>query len=377
MQKILYVNPAKKEISDSTIYSTVTAALESIPADNTFPTLIRIAPGHYHEKITIDKPFLTLEGEGPSNDETVLTYDDYANFIMEDGFKRGTFRSYSVFIDSHDITLKNLTIENASGDSNTHGQAIALYADGDRIILDHCRLLGHQDTLFTAPLPPKEVEPRGFIGPKQFAPRLSGRHYYKDCYICGDVDFIFGGGTAYFENCVIESLSRGDDKEIQGYVTAASTPEGQEYGYVFAHCKLISKDCPKESVYLGRPWREYAKTVFIHCDFGPHIHREGFHDWNKTAARETIFYGEYECVEDVSKRAPYVKQLSADMLASYTKIRNLRNVYHIIFLRQTFHKIAKIFFYSCIFISCISQITLRLHCFHINYKAEPLICYRL
>ena len=113
------------------------------------------------------------------------------------------------------------------------------------------------------------------------------------------------------------------------------------------------------------------------CDFGPHIHREGFHDWNKTAARETIFYGEYECVEDVSKRAPYVKQLSADMLASYTKIRNLRNFYHIIFLRQTFHKIAKIFFYSCIFISCISQITFRLHCFHINYKAEPLICYRL
>lgn len=297
MKNIIYVS---RQSQNPSAFPTVTAALDSIPKNNHVPVTILIEPGIYHEKITIDKPYVTLSGTGASNTDVVLTYDDYAYYIMDDGLKRGTFRSYSVFIDAHDITLKNLTIENASGDSLSHGQAIALYADGDRLIIDSCRLLGHQDTLFTAPLPPKEVEPRGFIGPKENAPRLTGRQYYKNCYICGDIDFIFGGATAYFENCTIESLKRIDDTkiesdapQIQGYVTAASTPEGQEYGYVFSHCSLISEDCPAASVYLGRPWREFAKTVFLECSIGPHIHPDGFHDWNKTQARNTIFYAEY------------------------------------------------------------------------------------
>jgi pectinesterase len=221
---------------------------------------------------------------------------------MPDGKKRGTFRSYSVFIDAHDVTLRNLTVENASGASVTHGQAIALYADGDRIFVDSCRLLGHQDTLFTGPLPPKELQPDGFIGPKQFAPRINGRQYYKNCYICGDVDFIFGSATAFFEGCTIESLQRissssadtSPKNPIQGYVTAASTPKGQEYGYVFSHCRLISRDCPAASVYLGRPWRDYARTVFLHCALGEHIHPAGFHDWNKENARANVLYAEYE-----------------------------------------------------------------------------------
>lgn len=321
MQNIIHVS---KEPKDSAVFSTITEALESIPENNQSPIIISIAPGTYYEKLTINKPFLTLVGEGTSNQNVVLTYDDYANFMMEDGFKRGTFRSYSVFIDTHDITLKNLTIENASGDSITHGQAIALYADGDRLTIDSCRLLGHQDTLFTAPLPPKEVEPRGFIGPKQFAPRISGRQYYRNCYICGDIDFIFGGGTAYFEDCTIESLRRFQETNetptdaIQGYVTAASTPEDQKYGYVFSHCNLISADCPAGTVYLGRPWREFAKTVFIDCTLGAHIHPDGFHDWNKTAARETIFYGEYSKTP-CPNRADFVKKLEESELAEYTK----------------------------------------------------------
>lgn len=306
MKKIIYVSGEGKEGA----FRRVTDALESIPAGNGEPVTILIAPGVYHEKLTIDKPFVTLEGTGRDSADTVLSFDDYANFIMEDGMKRGTFRSYSVLIDAHDVTLRNLTVENASGDSLTHGQAIALYAEGDMLFVDSCRLLGHQDTLFTGPLPPKEMEKNGFIGPKQYAPRINGRQYYRDCYICGDVDFIFGSATAFFENCTIESLRRFGPKDeediarrkdrggegrkeasaIQGYVTAASTPEGQEYGYVFSKCRLVSADCPAGSVYLGRPWREYAKTVFVDCEFGPHIRAELFHDWNKTNARETIDY---------------------------------------------------------------------------------------
>lgn len=311
---------------DETIFSTITDALQSIPKDNKESVTIRIAPGIYHEKITIDRSFVTLEGTGESNKDTVLTYDDYANFIMEDGSKMGTFRSYSVFVDAHDVTLRNITIENASGDSATHGQAIALYADGDRLTVDSCRLLGHQDTLFTGPLPPKEVVKDGFIGPKQYAPRINGRQYYKNCYICGDVDFIFGSATAYFEDCTIESLRRFSDEEgaqpaIQGYVTAASTPEGQDFGYVFYRCSMISRDCTQASVYLGRPWRDYAKTIFIECSIGNHIHPALFHDWNKEAARQTVFYGIYNSNgnEAFSSHADFVQLLNKEQADEFSK----------------------------------------------------------
>jgi len=309
-------------------FSTITAAIESLPADNTDFVSIYIEPGIYREKITIDRPFITFLGTGAKSDDVVITYDDYAYDLMPDGMKRGTFRSYSVLIDTHDITMKNLTIENASGDSATHGQALALYADGDRLFFDNIRLLGHQDTLFTGPLPPKEKEPNGFIGPKQYSPRINGRHYYKNCYICGDVDFIFGSATAYFEDCVIESLSRyeGSDAydengtpKIQGYVTAASTAEGQEYGYVFSNCKLIGPQCPNASVYLGRPWREFAKTIFLNCEFGPHIHPERFHDWNKKDAHGTIFYAEYANHPAPDAPAGFVHLLSPSEAIKYTK----------------------------------------------------------
>lgn len=348
MQEKIYVSNDKNNSGD---FTSVMAAINSIPKDNRTPVTIFIAPGIYHEKITIDRPFVTLEGTGKSKDDTVLTFDDYANFIMEDGMKRGTFRSYSVFIDADDVVLKNLTIENASGDSLTHGQGIALYADGDRLVINSCNIIGHQDTLFTGPLPPKEIVKNGFIGPKQFAPRIHGRQYYTNCYICGDVDFIFGSATAYFEDCTIESLMRiPEDKprdainkdaadeekdeppklQIQGYITAASTPEGEEYGYVFDRCRLISRDCPPGTVYLGRPWRNYAKTVFIDCYMGSHIHPELFHDWNKEDARETIFYGIYQkgSNEEFPRRAAFVKILDEEQAAGFSKERVLAAAFH-------------------------------------------------
>ena len=289
--KTIYVSQTNQK---NDVFSTITEALASLSTSDNEPVHILITPGIYYEKLVINRPFLTIEGTGVSNADTVITYDDYAKMPQSDIGKLGTFRSYTVFIDTHDITLKNLTIENASGDSLTHGQAIALYADGDRLFFHSCRLLGHQDTLFTGPLPPKEIEPDGFIGPKQFAPRINGRQYYKDCYICGDIDFIFGSATAYFDNCEIEALRHSvNDNDVQGYVTAASTPEGQEYGYVFSHCRLTSRSCPKNSVYLGRPWRNYAKTVFLECELGEHINEAGFHDWDKKEARNTVLYAEY------------------------------------------------------------------------------------
>ena len=112
-------------------------------------------------------------GDDASN--TILTYDDYAREIMPDGIKRGTFRTYTLFLDAPDITLCNLTVENAAGAGKKVGQAIALYAEGEGIRVENCRLIGSQDTLFTGPLPEKEKEPGGFRGPKEFAPRINGR----------------------------------------------------------------------------------------------------------------------------------------------------------------------------------------------------------
>lgn len=327
MQDKIYVSADRRLKAD---FKCVMDALYSIPKDSHEQVTILIAPGVYHEKITIDRPFVTLEGTGESNEDTVLTFDDYANFMMEDGMKRGTFRSYSVFIDANDVTLRNLTIENASGDSLTHGQAIALYADGDRLLVDSCRLLGHQDTLFTGPLPPKEIEKNGFIGPKQFAPRINGRQYYRNCYICGDIDFIFGSATAYFEDCTIESLrhfpegySEDNSDLIQGYVTAASTPEGQDYGYVFSKCRLVSGECPPGTVYLGRPWRDFAKTIFAGCFFGEHIHPALFHDWNKENARKTLFYGVCRCEAESGRmfqeKTDFVQELGEEALLEFSR----------------------------------------------------------
>lgn len=351
--QIITVSPGA---SASGAFHCIQDAINSIPADNQVPTRIELAPGIYHEKISFEKPFVTLAGMGKSPAETIITYDDFGNDTMPDGTKRGTFRSYTLFVHASDVTLYNLTVENASGDSATHGQAIALYAECDRFLVDSCRLLGHQDTLFTGPLPPKELQPNGFLGPTQFAPRQNGRQYYRNCYICGDVDFIFGSATAYFEHCTLESLRRSKADGVpkaaisdaanlapEGYVTAASTPEGQEYGYVFSACDFISHDCPSASVYLGRPWRDYAKTVLIDCALGAHIHPAGFHDWNKPHAHESIFYAEYgshplgsaqnscsegDCCFPYPHRASFVCVLDAAQSAHFSRENVLSGTDH-------------------------------------------------
>lgn len=302
-------------------FTSVTAALQSIPPDNQEPVTLFIHNGIYKELITVSSPYVTLIGE--SREFTILTYDRYARMMMEDGMKRGTFRSYSCLIDTHDFTARNLTFENSSGRGIDVGQALALYVDGDRIFFEDCRFLGGQDTIFTAPLPPKEIEPNGFIGPKQFAPRINGRHYYKNCYIEGDIDFIFGGATAYFEDC--ELFSKYVGRPVNSYVTAASTPEGQPYGYVMNNCRFTSQ-CPPRSAYLGRPWREYAKTVLINCFMDEHICEEGWDDWGKAHARATVFYGEYGSSGpsgSLEKRPDWIHRLTDRDLEHYTKERVL------------------------------------------------------
>lgn len=252
---------------------------------------IYIKNGLYKEKIMVTRGNLTFVGE--SNTGTILSYGDYAKMLLPDGSPYRTFHTYTMLIAANQITLKNLTIENTAGLGKDVGQAVALYVEGSRIKVEDVRLLGNQDTLFTGPLPHKPIEGKDFGGPMEGKERVVGKQYYKNCYIEGDIDFIFGSAVAVFEGC--ELFSKNLNQEINGYVTAASTYEGQEYGYVFIDCRFTS-DAKEESVYLGRPWRNYAKTVLIGCELGNHIKREGWHDWNKEAARETVYYGEFKSV---------------------------------------------------------------------------------
>lgn len=297
-------------------YKTIGEALLEAKNHSPKQVIIHIEEGVYKEKLEIRQNHITLIGDNPEN--TIITYGHYATEILKDNEKRGTFRSYTVFIDGNDFTAKNITFENSAGPGTKVGQALALYVDGDKMYFENCRLLGGQDTLFTAPLPPTPYEKNGFRGPKELAPRTHGRHFYKKCFICGDVDFIFGGATAYFEEC--ELYSNYVNKEINGYVTAAST-EKDVPGYVFNHCTFTS-NCPARSVYLGRPWRNYAKVAILNSYIGEHIKEEGWHDWDKVEARKTVCFAEYNNTGEgavLDKRPDWVKILSKEEALKYTK----------------------------------------------------------
>lgn len=238
-------------------YTTITEALEGIRAYMDYTVTVHIANGVYKEKIIIPSWLHNVNFIGENPDSTIITFDHHANID-----KMGTFRTYTVRVDGDDLLFKNLTIEN---NAPQLGQAVALHTEGDRLRFINCRFLGNQDTVFTG--------------------GTNTRLYFDHCYIEGTTDFIFGPATAYFKDC--EIFSKRDS-----YITAASTPGNVRFGYIFDNCKLTAAEGVKK-VYLGRPWRPYAHTVFINCDMGRHIRPEGWHNWNDTNNELTARYGEY------------------------------------------------------------------------------------
>jgi pectinesterase len=237
-------------------FRTIDEAIEVCRAFMDYHKVIFVKKGIYKEKLVIPSWLQNIEIYGEDVNETVITYDDHANIN-----KMGTFRTYTLKIEGNDITLKNITIENNSA---RLGQAVALHTEGDRIKVIHCRIIGHQDTIYT-----------GVAGTRLF---------FRDCYICGTTDFIFGPSIAWFEGCTIESL-------FNSYITAASTPKDQPFGYIFNNCRLTAKEGVNQ-VYLGRPWRDYGYTLFMNCDLGKHIRPEGWHHWEKQR-EQTARYLEY------------------------------------------------------------------------------------
>ena len=314
MQEFFVDKRAGHRSGNARVYSSLSQAVAALPPYDGRPVRICLAEGVYEENVQIERDHLTLVGAG--SEKTVITGSLGAYEILNDGIKRGTFRTQTVFLHGCDNTVRDLTIANTAGPGKRAGQGLALYADGDRLTFENVRLSGYQDTLFTGPLPEKEREPGGFRGPLEHAPRVNGRHYYKKCRIEGTVDFIFGGATAWFEEC--EIVCRSGDEVC--YITAASQPEGQAYGYVFSHCRLTAEPGTGRC-WLGRPWREYANVVYLNCEMGAHIQPEGWHDWSSPTdpARTTFAESGSTGPGAAGPRAAYARILTRDETVELTK----------------------------------------------------------
>ena len=255
----------------SAAFCTVGEAVEVCRAFMEYKKVIYIKKGVYREKVVIPSWLTNIELVGEDRDSTIITWNDHANLARSEERgaktegKMGTFRTYTMKIEGDNITLKNLTLEN---NAPQLGQAVTLHTEGDKLLFVNCRFLGNQDTVYTG--------------------MARTRLYFKDCYIEGTTDFIFGPSTAWFENCTIHS-------KADSFITAASTPKDIAYGYIFDRCQLTAADGVKK-VYLGRPWRAYAHTLFMNCKLGSHITSEGWQNWkdyHDPAAEGTVRYQEY------------------------------------------------------------------------------------
>ncbi|MFZ4929005.1 pectinesterase family protein [Chryseobacterium sp. Mn2064] len=280
-------------------FTTVQQAIDAIENHSSKRTKIFIKAGVYKEKIIVpeNKGAILLEGENP--EKTIITFDDFASKKNAEGKEIGTTNSSTIFIYSNDFTAKNISFENSSGKV---GQAVAVLTSGDRIVFENCRFLGHQDTLYLKGVQDMQDKTK------------PSRNYFKNCYIEGTTDYIFGAGTAVFENCIIYS------KETASYITAASTPQNNEFGFVFIRSK-ITGNAKEQSVYLGRPWRPFAKTVYIDCEINSTIKPEGWHNWNKPDAEKTTFYAESNSKGPgaaIKQRVSWSHQLSKEERKKYT-----------------------------------------------------------
>ena len=251
-------------------FFTVAEAVAAIPDFCRSETVLYIMPGTYREKISIPytKRNVRMQGRG----DVTITWDDYASKIGATGQPLGTSGSSTVYFGGDNWSVSDITFENTAG---RVGQAVAVQCLGDNIRFTGCRFLGNQDTLYL----------HG-VGNRDGGNAFENSSYrFSKCYIEGTTDFIFGSASALFCDCEIRSLA-------DSFVTAASTCKGQPCGFVFVDCRLTAADGVTKC-YLGRPWREYAQTVFIDCELGGHIRPEGWHDWNKPQAHKHAFYAEY------------------------------------------------------------------------------------
>ncbi len=268
-------------------YTSIQAAIDACKSFPDKRICIFIKNGIYHEKVRVPSWNNKLSLIGESVEKTIITWDDHFKKINRG--RNSTFLTYTLLVEGDDFYAENLTVENTAGPV---GQAVALHVEGDRCTFKHCRLLGYQDTLYAA--------------------GQHSRQYYDSCYIEGTTDFIFGAATVVFNRCTIHSKSN-------SFITAASTPEGRPFGYVFLYCRLTAEQ-GVDKVFLGRPWRDFAGVAFLHCEMGNHIVPQGWDNWSSPQREKTVYYAEYGNTgpgSNTIKRVPWSHQLSGREAKKY------------------------------------------------------------
>lgn len=272
-------------------FTTLQGAIDAAPDYPAERTVIFVRKGTYREKVTVppSKTRITLVGEDA--DSTVVVWDDYAGRIV-DGVTLNTFTSQTIRIDGDDFRAMNLTFENdARPGGSGDGQNVAVSAYGKRQVFLHCRFIAWQDTYYSG---------------------SDDRHYLKDCFIEGAVDYIFGHTTTIFDSCQIHTV------RSKGYITAAATKENYRFGYVFFNCRLTAPH-GISGVYLGRPWKTFAQTVFFRCTEYENINPLGWMTWD--GRENTCYYAEYQCIgpgSDTTRRVDWSHQLTSQQAAEYT-----------------------------------------------------------
>ncbi len=270
-------------------FVTIQKAIDACKAFPDHRITIFVKPGIYKEKLHIPSWNTQLSIIGLSPEKTIITYDDF--FTKINRGRNSTFYTYTMLVEGNDFRLENITVENSAGPV---GQAVALHVEGDRCIFLNCRFLGNQDTVYAAG-------------------RLS-RQYFMNCLLEGTTDFIFGEATTLFEQCTIHC-------KADSYITAASTPEGKPFGFVFLNCKITAED-QVQKVYLGRPWRSFARVAFLNCEMGSFIVPAGWNNWSDVKNEKTVTYAEYHnsgSGANTGQRVGWSKILNQTQALKYTK----------------------------------------------------------
>jgi pectin methylesterase-like acyl-CoA thioesterase len=267
--------------------------------------LVLIKPGTYREVVHVAKPHVGMKGLTDDASNVVIVYSNNA------GSSGGTFYSATVFVNADNFFAENLTFQNdysqVHGQQQQGSQAVAMSVRGDRAVFRNVRFLGAQDTLFAAA---RSCE-------SDTGPCIAARQYFRNCYIEGNVDFIFGDSLAVFDRCLIHVIAH-----EKVFITAQSKryPE-QLSGYVFDHCKITS--APEVGkVFLGRPWRPYATVVFLSSELDEKIDPAGWDEWHagETHRLETAFYAEYGSTGpggNIARRDPHSRQLKDNEIKKY------------------------------------------------------------
>lgn len=275
-------------------YTTVQEAVDSVPDNNMERIVILITPGVYREKVHIGSRKSNITFQGFGGMFTGIAWNDTA------ATSGSTRNSASVTVDAPDFIANDISFHNFAypPHGSVGAQAVAVRVSGDRAAFYRCNFYGAQDTLFDD----------------------RGRHYFQDCYIEGTVDFIFGHGLSFYEQCELHSIVNSSTGPAIGTITAQSRQSAPERtGFSFVDCSITGTG----PVYLGRAWGTYSRVVFCYTEMADIIVPEGWSDWNDPSRDRTVYYGEYKCTgpgADYSKRVNWSHQLNDDEAALFLNI---------------------------------------------------------